>query len=444
MDTARFFPLSAATSFVLRGICWSLGIFGALRLNWIAVHAILPLANIQGGIAEQFFGTPPLPIEITLACSGADALALCTGATLAYPTTWPKRFVGAAGGIVLILVLNTLRIGTLSRAVASPFWFDTLHVLVWPAVLVLAISGYVFAWMRIADHRREIAAARGSRHTRFVWTVAAVMVMFVAAAPLYLDSAVVLALASLIARAAAIGLRVLGMDAIATGNVLATDRGAFLVTQECISTPLIPLYVAAVLTYASAWRERALAIAAFVPIFTLLGIARLLVVALPTALVGAPEFLIHAFYQFLLGAVIVCLAAVWRHGASAAAWQRALLGVVLGSVVIYLLDPAAAALIQPALAGARLEDPQGAIVLLPSYQFGLYAALGVAAFVGFTWWQPLAGLAVLGLSQVMVFAALLAAAAIGVAPHVREVRGWALAGPLLVVAALVMYVRPSR
>ena len=180
-DTARLIPLTPATSFVLRGILWSLGIFGVLRLDWIAAHAVLPLANVQGVIADRLFGTPPLPVEITLACSGADALALCTGATLAYPTTWPKRLLGAAGGTALILVLNTLRIGTLSQAVVSTFWFDTLHVFIWPAVLILAITGYVFTWMRMADHHLEIAPARSSLHTRFAWTAAGLMVLFVVA-----------------------------------------------------------------------------------------------------------------------------------------------------------------------------------------------------------------------------------------------------------------------
>ena len=36
-------------------------------------------------LAVGLFGTSALPVEVTLACSGADALALCLGAILAYP-----------------------------------------------------------------------------------------------------------------------------------------------------------------------------------------------------------------------------------------------------------------------------------------------------------------------------------------------------------------------
>ena len=70
--------------------------------------------------------------------------------------------------------------------------------------------------------------------------------------------------------------------------MLSTGRGGFLVTQECISTPLIPVYLAAVCVYARAWRPRMLGILAAAPLFVGLGIARLLVVALPPALIGSP------------------------------------------------------------------------------------------------------------------------------------------------------------
>ena len=142
-DTAHG-PTDAA-KFVLRGLAASLGFFGLLRLNWIEASVVLPLTHAQGGLAAVLFGTPALPVEATLACSGADALALCLGAVLAYPVPWRARLAGAGGGAALILGLNTVRIGSLGRVAASPAWFNALHLYVWPAVLTLAIAGYVFA-----------------------------------------------------------------------------------------------------------------------------------------------------------------------------------------------------------------------------------------------------------------------------------------------------------
>ena len=276
---------------------------------------------------------------------------------------------------------------------------------------MLVIAGYVFTWMRSAKDvpGKEIGSLfrpAVQKKTpdlfsrRFVWLTIVFLLLFIAASPLYLESAGVLALAAFIARAAAVTLRGLGLEAVATANVLSTSRGGFLVTQECISTPLIPVYFAAVFTYLDRWPPRVLAVLAAFPLFVGLGIARLLVVALPVALIGPPLFLIHAFYQLLLAAVVVVLAAFWRQGTRATAWRRAMIGALLGGVFVYFLGPLYARAFTSAFAGAApLDDPQGAIAFLPPFQIGLYLALSVAVFVVFRWRPLVAGLALLALAD---------------------------------------------
>jgi exosortase/archaeosortase family protein len=448
-DTAR--PSTPAAKFALRAVAWSLGLFGLLRLNWTEAHLVLPFTRVQAQLAVGLLGTPTLPIEVTLACSGADALALCLGAILAYPVKWRTRLAGAGGGAALVLCLNTLRIGTLGRAAASPAWFSALHVYVWPAVLTLAIAGYVFAWMRLAGGRparddEAVAprapspAARPLPTRRFVGLTAAFLLLFAAASPFYLQSASVLALAGFIARQAATILGAAGVSAYAVANVLWTPRGSFLVTQECISTPLIPVYLAAVCTCSTTWRRLVVGVLAALPLFVALGIVRLLLVALPGTVMGSPIFLIHAFYQLLLGAVVVFLAALWRHGGRAAL-GRALAGIAAGVLFIYLLGPVYTRMVTYP-AGAPLDDPQEAIALLPAFQIGLYLALWVAAFVAVGWRRFLAGLAVLALTQSAGLLALHALASqTGLTAHVRDVRGWAVAGPVLILAAVVNFAR---
>jgi exosortase/archaeosortase family protein len=443
-----------ATEFALRGAAWSLAFFGLLRLNWIEAHVVLPFTRMQAGLAVRLFGTPALPVEATLACSGADALALFLGAVLAYPVKWRARLAGAGGGAALILGLNALRIGTLGRVAASPAWFNTLHVYVWPAVLTLAIAGYVFAWMRLADRRQtrdENEVAPGERFLpgrpqpsrRFVVLTVAFLLLFSAASPLFLESPGVLALAGFIARAAAMILGVLGVSAHAAANVLWTTRGGFLVTQECISTPLIPVYLAGICAYSITWRQRILGLLATLPLFIALGIVRLLVMALPDAVVASPLFFVHAFYQLLLGAVVVFLAALWRHGGKAAL-GHALVGVIVGVLFVHLLGPFyTSVVIYPA--GAPLDDPQGAIAFLPPFQVGLYLALWVAAYDMVGWKRFLTGLAVLGLTQTAGLLALhVLASHSGLTARVSDVRGWAVAGPLLIVAAVVNVARARR
>jgi len=441
-DTVQVYHPLHARNFALRGMAWSLAFFGLVRLAWFESHAVLPFTQWQGRVATVGFGAPPLPVDVTLACSGADAIALCAGAILAYPVGWGRRLAGAAGGIALILGLNTVRIGTLGRAAGSPSWFDALHLYIWPAILVIAVAGYAFAWMRSADTPRAAVPSRPSARS-FLWVAAALLLIFTAAAPWYLHSPGVAVAAALIAQAAAALLDLVGVRATATGNMLMTTGGAFAVTQECVSTPLIPLYLAAVATQVREWRWRLLALAAAVPLFLGLGMARLLVVAVPAALVGSPLVVVHAFYQLVLAAVLVYMAAAWRHGHGTTARRRASVGAMSGAICAYLVGLMSATTVFAA--GTPLEDPQGALALLPAFQFGLYVALAVAAFAPLTWRPFVIGLTLLAASQVAAFAALHALVQyVNFTPHVRDIRAWAIAGPVLAAIAVVTYARPRR
>ena len=84
---------------------------------------------------------------------------------------------------------------------------------------------YVFAWMRLADRRcaqpcgRSRHSTRDRRRARFVVLAAgAFSLLFLAASPLYLESAAVLAARRFVARAAAAMLRVAGVSAHASGQ----------------------------------------------------------------------------------------------------------------------------------------------------------------------------------------------------------------------------------
>lgn len=451
MDTPR--QATNATEFVLLGMAGSLGLFSLLRLEWTAAHVLLPLTRAQAALAAVVVGPPSSPIVATLDCSGADAFALCLGVVLAYPVPWRRRLVGAAGGTVLILGLNTLRIGTLGRAASSPAWFDLLHTYAWPAALSLAIVGYVFAWMRLADRQSVIAIADDApgphRRTaglqpsrRFVILTAAFLLVSFVTTPFYLESQSLLVLGRFIAHSAAATLGLLGITAHAAANVLWTSDGGFLVTPECIATPLIPVYLAAVCAYAPGWRYGLAGALAVVPLFTGLAILRLMAVVVP-GVMASPTVLVHAFYQLVVAAVIVSLAARWRH-AGRSAVGHALLGALVGLLFVSLLGPSYTRLIVPHGAGA-LDDPQGALAFLPCFQIGLYLALSVATFPAVSWVRLLAGLVVLVLTQVVGVIGLEALASqSGLTAHVRDVRAWAIVGPVLAFTAVIAHAAPRR
>ncbi|MEX2273855.1 MAG: hypothetical protein WD690_20490 [Vicinamibacterales bacterium] len=423
---------ASSLRFALAGVAWGVGIFGFLRLPWIEANAVLPLTQFQGRVAALGSGSGVLPVDVTLACSGTDLLALCLAAVLAYPARWRSRLAGAAVGVTLILVLNTLRIGTLGRAAGSPALFNLLHLYLWPLILAIAVAAYVFLWMRAEDSGAEHAPATKSVRAgwRFVLLTGAFMLIFAAASAAFLDSSWVGSLAAFIAQAGAFALGVVGVAATADGDILMTTRGRFQVTQECIVTPLIPVYFAAVAAYAGTWRRAGPAIIAVVPLFIALGVVRLLVVALPATIVASPLFFVHAFYQLLTAAVVIVLAAFWRRDAPAD-WRRAAAGLVLGAACLYLIGiPIARAL----AARPFPPDPQGVLALLPAFQLALFAALWFV--LPPRRWLPLAiGVAALAASQAALVAAVHAFDGLTLrAAYVPAVRAWALAAPLMAIA----------
>lgn len=435
-------PRTASLKFAARAAAWGLGLVGFLRLPWIEAGAVLPLTQFQGRLAALGSGTAVLPVDVSLACSGTDVLSLCVAAILAYPARWRARIAGAGAGILLILALNTVRIATLARAVESPALFNALHVYVWPVALALAVAAYVFWWMRAADGpidvREDVADVPPSPPARaarlFVLLTVLFILIFAAASPWYLNSRWVLAVAVFVTQMGALVLALGGIAASAAGNVLVTARGSFLVTEECIVTPLMPAYLAAVLAYGRRWQRIVPALVAAVPLFVALGVARLLVVAIPPALIGSPLFLIHAFYQILTACVVIGIAAWWRHGSGARTWRRTSAALAAGTACLLLLYPLSAR----GVASTMIADEQSAMAMLPAFQVAFFMALWIAAFAPLRRWALAIGVAAIGASLAAGFAAL---EILAFTPHARDVRAWALAGPLLLIAGIGMHGR---
>jgi len=163
------------------------------------------------------------------------------------------------------------------------------------------------------------------------------------------------------------------------------------------------------------------------------------VAAVPAGFDASPVFLIHAFFQFLVAAGMVCGLAFWRHGIRAATGVRAVgaLALAIGCVRLVVADYTQA-ILSFRIVAAGFEDPQGALMALPAFQSALFLALWVVAFVPYGWTTFACGAALLAAMQIAVINGVqFLAAHAGVAPLVRDVRAWALVGPALIIAAVV-------
>lgn len=446
--------ISPGLRFLITAAIFSITLFGVLRIPFVERYLLLPFTQAQHGLACRIGGDPEAPITVGLSCSAADVIALCLGFVMAFPVAWRKRLFGAALGLVVIAAVNTVRIATLSHAVRSSRWFDLLHLYIWPGVLLVVVSIYVFLWMnRALRGEASLAVKSGPTSTRPKWsrpTVRFVLLtllfvaLFVGTSSWWMESPTVLTVANWVAATGALCIRLFGGEATVTGNVLRTANGSFLVTQECIMTPLIPAYFAAVLTLPmKSSRRNAYLIAAF-PIFFILGAARLLILAFPTRVIGSHLMAIHGFFQILLAVILVILAVTVSsaHSRTLQSMARpaalALLGGILTAVILGLTYNRAlfevVAWLRAALghSGHLYFDPQGALLLMAPYQMGLFVAFWLA-------WSPrasgrrlVAGMAGLALSQIV--ALLVAgewAAHTSLTPHVAAIRAWSVISTVL-------------
>lgn len=90
-------------------------------------------------------------MSLKTGCDGLQAMALLAIGIVAFPVDARRKLPGIAIGIGLILALNVLRIVSLFWALAhAPAIFQTLHVHVWPAGLVLVAVLFWVAWARRA------------------------------------------------------------------------------------------------------------------------------------------------------------------------------------------------------------------------------------------------------------------------------------------------------
>ncbi len=450
--------LSAPARFALRAVALGLALFGLLRLPWVDRTLIRGLIDLQTSLAHWYGAPIVTTVAIDSSCSGTDVMALCLGITLTYPVRARWRWLGAAGGMALILVLNTIRIGTLLAAAASaPAAFNPLHEFVWPAILAACVLAYVWQWMRVADRHQSMAPSSGDSSDwrrslrRFGWTSAALLGLHFAAAPWLMNSAASDIASRWTAHAAALVLSAMRVTASSNGPFLYTARGAFVVTGECLLTPLLPLVLAALVTIPMQRLQRAAWAVALLPMFFALGVLRVLVLAVPAEIIAQPLPLMHGFFQMVLALALLYTAAWitrdrrgavvprWVGAVSAAAVAAAVLGPTLGRIDVWIvahLTP----IVPHGLTSLMLpNDPQGVLLLMPAYQIGLLIGLWVALRAERKVRAMAIGVILLVITEVCCLIAVghWIAWTSGV-PHALILRAWSISVPVALAWAVFM------
>lgn len=428
---------------------WGVVLTAVITNTTVMASVVVPFSRWQGEIAAWYLGVRSLPVSVVPSCSGLDAMSLCVAAVLAFPRGWRQRLAGAGAGLVLLLIVNLARIGSLAAAVDSA-WFDVLHIVVWPAVLIVTTAAWVFVWMRATQSTEDRQA--GDVHTRrFAIWAAICLGVYLVAVPVLASVQVLDLFARDLAAIAASVLGTIGVAAEVRGNLLVAGSSPYLVTSECVTTPLMALYVAAVASARLTAVSRLAWALAFGPVFVALAVLRLLTVALPPVVFGSPLFVTHAFHQIVLAALVVAAMAVrWRDGRRPAVVAGVVggalsLGVVIGvfggtpytraiiNGLAWLGAPETATLLMPAP-----TDLQGVVTSLPAFQLALFVSLVVVVWHRLTPRQAALGAVVLVGVQALTLV-VLAGSAIDVTSSAAALalRGWTLVVPGAVVVGML-------
>ena len=446
---------SAIVRFLLGLGLWTLAAHAVLAVPQVQGTLVVPFSRWQGALVERYLLTGPLMVAVDPSCSGLDVIALVVAAALAYPTAWPRRIVGALLGVAFLLFLNLVRIATLANASATT-WFGTFHIDVWPTVLVAAAATWIAVWVRFTDREALPMPSLGTR--RFlIWSIL-LLVTYGLAVSVLTDDGTLDRAARGAAHLAAACLTALGLQATVTERVLTVGNLQYLITPECITTPLIAFYLAGVLAAPLNWRARALGVVAALPIFSILAILRLLTVALPVAVDGTTLILTHAFNQLLTGAALLVAFSLWHRGG------RSSVNAILVALLVSVAAVAVAAPAGPAMAtgwarllatlrlsvppgllpGTNDGDGQGALLIQPVFQIGLFAAAWFLArrhSSRIRW--TVAGGALLA-SQGIFLAAQGWMHAAGLRPFsALAIRGWAVLVPVVCVLAAERALAPQ-
>ncbi len=432
--------------FLLALAAWTLAGQALLASAHVQAAAVVPFSRWQGELAERYLLAAPLTVSVDPSCSGLEVIALCLAATLSYPVPWRRRLTGAAIGVLLLLALNVVRIATLAGA-SQTTWFQTLHVNVWPTILVTAAAAWIVVWIRASDRATNTLSPAVRRFA--VWS-AVMLGVYAVAVPVLTEMQVLDRTARGAAHMAAGVLTTFGAEASLTERVLRVREAQYLVTPECVTTPLIAFYFAALFASPLGWRARLWGSMAAIPLFAALAVLRLLTVALPAVMLGSTLILTHAFNQILTGVAVLVAASLWwrRERSRARAVAVAFLVATAAAVLSSIAGLGYAAAWSNLLRGLHLTVPpgltpaagdgnlQGALAIFPMYQLALFTAAWIIA-------RPRGNDARWAMAAAALMASQLAFLALqgwmhgaGIRPFSElAIRGWAVAVPLLLILA---------
>ncbi|MBK1707321.1 archaeosortase/exosortase family protein [Halochromatium glycolicum] len=88
-------------------------------------------------------------ISVLNGCDGIEAMLMLAAAILVARRAWAVKAAGIAAGVILIWSINQLRVAALFASyIHAPDWFESIHGLIGPVVVVGAAALFFLWWSR--------------------------------------------------------------------------------------------------------------------------------------------------------------------------------------------------------------------------------------------------------------------------------------------------------
>ena len=128
------------------------------RYEWVLDGLAVFTANVEYYAFSLFFDATSVSdrvvsykgfaVHIIEECTGVYEVLIFAAAVLAFPTIWPKKWVGLGLGLPMLYFFNVLRIAVLMLVGKyMPQYFDFMHLYFWQATLILMITSVWLLWI---------------------------------------------------------------------------------------------------------------------------------------------------------------------------------------------------------------------------------------------------------------------------------------------------------
>ena len=398
------------------------------RLSALVTARLLTLLGVEFQVQGSSLTVAGKVFVVAESCTGSFVFLLLAAVIIAFPATWKEKLVGLLAGFLTIVILNLLRtlmIVVLASRFTGIFW--GLHIIVGQALIIAGTLG-VFVWWAQGVGKGRSALPINSR--RLFIGVVLYVVGFLFSYGLYtffLNSPLGTWFKDLVIRHAAV---VLGLftETVQQGQVINTARSSIRIIHDCLSSPVLVLFLAAFFLLPLSWPRRLLLYGVcFFPLYYFYHVARTVVAVGFMAGGKDANFAYNFFGQVaLVKALLLFSVYYWaglRKSVTIGRQLLLMLGLMVPAVGMALLNgwfwQSFGLSSLAALVGSveKLYDPGRIITMMPIFHTVSWLLLVLTTPL---WsWQRRLGWSLVGCLGLNIFYALLVLALLflGLAPH---------------------------